>query len=186
LGNDLGNNFGNDFGESFDMADGTGDLMDPQGPTPAMRRLYTARPHGVIYGPGILACLLAALAFWIGRDSTSALIRLSLFGFFIVAGFYGAIALLRAWARRWISRIEVFEHHVLIHRGLLRRHCVAISRGDITGIDIDQSLAGRILNYGKVTIRGTGLGIAPLPLIGAPYELRDHIAADNHKTARGT
>ena len=47
----------------------------------------------------------------------------------------------------------------------------------IESIDVDQSLVGRIMNYGKVTIRGTGIGLEPLPTIGAPLELRNHITA---------
>ena len=45
----------------------------------------------------------------------------------------------------------------------------------VESVDVDQSVLGRILDYGDVIVRGTGGGLAPMRNIDAPLELRNHI-----------
>jgi hypothetical protein len=47
----------------------------------------------------------------------------------------------------------------------------------VESVDVDQSVLGRLLDYGDITIRGTGVGIEPLRGIGAPLEFRNHVTA---------
>ncbi len=47
----------------------------------------------------------------------------------------------------------------------------------VESVDVDQSILGRLLDYGDVIIHGTGMGIEPLPNIDHPLELRNHITA---------
>jgi hypothetical protein len=42
----------------------------------------------------------------------------------------------------------------------------------IEGISIDQSLTGRIFNFGRVVIRGMGVGELYLPQIADPVKFR--------------
>jgi uncharacterized membrane protein YdbT with pleckstrin-like domain len=45
----------------------------------------------------------------------------------------------------------------------------------IESVRVDQSILGRILDYGDVTIIGTGEGETELHRIACPLELRNHI-----------
>ncbi|MGA9197580.1 MAG: PH domain-containing protein, partial [Pseudolabrys sp.] len=47
----------------------------------------------------------------------------------------------------------------------------------VESVDVDQSILGRMLNYGDITIRGTGVGIEPLSNIDAPLEFRNQVTA---------
>jgi uncharacterized membrane protein YdbT with pleckstrin-like domain len=47
----------------------------------------------------------------------------------------------------------------------------------VESVDVDQSIMGRLLNYGDVTIHGTGEGWEPLDRIDAPLEFRNHVTA---------
>jgi hypothetical protein len=47
----------------------------------------------------------------------------------------------------------------------------------IESVDVDQSLIGRIFDYGAVTIRGVGSSYEPLRLIDAPLKLRSTVTA---------
>jgi hypothetical protein len=44
-------------------------------------------------------------------------------------------------------------------------------------VDVNQSILGRILNYGDVTIRGVGEGVERIKTIASPLAFRSHITA---------
>lgn len=144
---------------------------------PDEKLLYSTTIHWLVYLPGLIACIVAIAAFVIGRDAGTAFMRMLLFGVFAVVGLYGSVSLLAAWFRRWTTEIDVTDRRVVIKRGFITRKTAEMNMDKIESIDVDQSLAGRIFNYGKVTIRGTGIGMEPLPMIGSPLELRNSITA---------
>jgi hypothetical protein len=47
----------------------------------------------------------------------------------------------------------------------------------VESVDVNQSILGRLLNYGDVTIQGVGEGREKLTTISAPLEFRSHITA---------
>jgi hypothetical protein len=47
----------------------------------------------------------------------------------------------------------------------------------VESVDVDQSILGRIFNYGDVTVRGTGASIEPLRMIGDPLHFRSRVTA---------
>ena len=47
----------------------------------------------------------------------------------------------------------------------------------VESVNVDQSLLGRLLGYGTVTVHGTGGGIEPLPDIASPIAFRNHVTA---------
>jgi uncharacterized membrane protein YdbT with pleckstrin-like domain len=49
--------------------------------------------------------------------------------------------------------------------------------GKIESVKVDQSLLGRLLNYGSIDIRGTGEGMGHLDYISSPILLRNTITA---------
>ena len=42
----------------------------------------------------------------------------------------------------------------------------------VESVDVDQSILARLLGYGTVTVRGTGVGFEPLKRIAQPIALR--------------
>ena len=47
----------------------------------------------------------------------------------------------------------------------------------VESVDVDQSVAGRILGFGTVTIHGTGGGIESMRNIADPIAFRNHVTA---------
>ena len=80
----------------------------------------------------------------------------------------------RAWFRRWTTEVDVTDRRIVYKRGFIRRHTVEMNMDKVESVDVDQSILGRMLNFGDITIRGTGAGIEPLHDIDAPsnFEIR--------------
>ena len=51
----------------------------------------------------------------------------------------------------------------------------------VESVQINQSILGRMLDYGDVTILGTGEGFETLRTIARPIELRNSITGTTHK-----
>jgi uncharacterized membrane protein YdbT with pleckstrin-like domain len=92
----------------------------------------------------------------------------------------GGLALLfaiQAWFIRWSTEIAVTDKRVIYKRGLINRHTIEMNMDKVATVDVDQSVLGRLLNYGTVTVRGTGLSFEPLYRIESPLALRNAITA---------
>ena len=84
---------------------------------------------------------------------------------------------LRAWFGRWTTEVLVTDRRVIYVRGFIRRHTVEINMDKIESVDVDQSIMGRALNYGDVTIRGTGQMLEPLRQVDRPIAFRNEVTA---------
>jgi uncharacterized membrane protein YdbT with pleckstrin-like domain len=78
-----------------------------------------------------------------------------------IVALFAAYSGLKAWFRRWTTEIDVTDRRVVYKRGFIRRHTVEMNMDKIESVDVDQSLIGRLFDYGDVIIRGTGAGIEP-------------------------
>ena len=135
---------------------------------------YQASIHWVTYLHG-LAWIVAGLIVWTATPLTgfvATVIGLALMAF-------GAFWLARAWFYRWITEIAVTNRRVIYKFGFISRTTAEMHMDKIESVKIDQSFLGRILDYGKVTILGTGTGTESLGQIdepiAAPLQLRNHI-----------
>ena len=84
---------------------------------------------------------------------------------------------LRAWFERWTTEVLVTDRRVIYVRGFIQRHTVEIDMDKIESVEVDQSMMGRALNYGNVTIRGTGQTFEPLREIDRPIAFRNEVTA---------
>jgi uncharacterized membrane protein YdbT with pleckstrin-like domain len=98
----------------------------------------------------------------------------------LTAVVFGALALMsaiHAWFIRWITEIAITDKRVIYKRGFINRHTVETNMDKVASVDVDQSVLGRLLNYGTVTVKGTGLTFEPLRRVESPIELRNAIIA---------
>ena len=56
--------------------------------------------------------------------------------------------------------------------GLISRHTQEVSLNKIEEITLKQSIWGRIFGFGKLILRGTGVGVIQLPDLDDPIEVR--------------
>ena len=84
---------------------------------------------------------------------------------------------LRAWFIRWTNEIVVTDRRVIYAHGFIQRHTVEVHMDKIESVDVDQSVLGRLLDYGDVTIRGTGTTLEPIREVDRPIALRNEVTA---------
>jgi uncharacterized membrane protein YdbT with pleckstrin-like domain len=148
---------------------------------PGETLLHKSKLHWLIYLPALpfLAIFALGAALYLGLqssggDTVSGILPLGL----MAVGAAGAIVTwLRAWIRRATTELAVTDRRVIFKRGLVRRHTVEMNMDKVESVDVDQSIVGRICNYGDVTVRGTGASIEPLRLIDDPLAFRSHVTA---------
>ena len=59
--------------------------------------------------------------------------------------------------------------------GFIKRRTFGMALDKVESVDVDQSILGRILNYGDVTIRGVGEGIETIRTVDSPLAFRSSI-----------
>jgi uncharacterized membrane protein YdbT with pleckstrin-like domain len=133
---------------------------------------YTTTLHWVVYLPAIGLWLLAFIMLALGSTAGPVALLVAL-----VSALAGLALAVAAWFRRWTTEIDVTDRRIVYKRGFIRRHTVEMNMDKVESVDVDQSILGRMLNYGDITIRGTGVGIEPLHNIDAPLEFRNQVTA---------
>ncbi|MEO8158755.1 MAG: PH domain-containing protein [Betaproteobacteria bacterium] len=87
---------------------------------------------------------------------------------------FGAGLLLWLWA--WIvyatTELAITNKRVIAKTGLIQRRTIEMFLEKIESIQVDQSVLGRMFNFGSVIISGTGVHSAPFRNISDPLTLR--------------
>ncbi|MEA1938438.1 MAG: PH domain-containing protein [Pseudomonadota bacterium] len=99
-------------------------------------------------------------------------IRMVFAGVFLLSG---AIKWLRMMIQKWTTEIAVTNLRLIYKIGLIARDVQSINVQRIEGSNVRQSIPGRILDYGSVSISGTGVGDIYLPPIKEPIEFRKSV-----------
>jgi|SRR5436190_5151887 len=84
----------------------------------------------------------------------------------------GVVVILSAAIRRATTELVLTDRRIITKHGLISRSTVEMNLGKVESVHVDQSLLGRMLNYGDVTVVGTGSSLEPLRGIARPLELR--------------
>jgi uncharacterized membrane protein YdbT with pleckstrin-like domain len=134
---------------------------------------HTASIHWIVYWPGAALMILAAVIFVYGRNKDPSGIFWSVIA--AAVALLALVLLFREWFKWWTTEIAVTNRRVIFKEGFIGRKTVEMHMDKIESVDVDQPVLGRILDYGTVTVRGTGSGFEPLPLVAAPIELRNCI-----------
>lgn len=73
------------------------------------------------------------------------------------------------------TEIAVTNTRLIYKRGLVARYIGEMSIDRVEGVNVLQSIIGRIFNYGRVAVRGMGVGEIILPPLDEPIKLRQAI-----------
>jgi uncharacterized membrane protein YdbT with pleckstrin-like domain len=141
---------------------------------PGEKIVFSCTLSWAVYFPGMALWLLALLLLVAGAVlQPSSPWLWSAFAAAILA----TVSTARAWFRRWTTEIDVTDRRVVYKRGFIRRHTVEMNMDKVESVDVDQSLLGRLFDYGDIVIRGTGAGIEPLRGIDSPLAFRNAVTA---------
>jgi uncharacterized membrane protein YdbT with pleckstrin-like domain len=132
---------------------------------------YVGKLHWIMYRHAILLAILAAiptimasqLPGQFGPILTAILLLLA------------AVSFLSAWFVRVTTEIVVTSKRVIHKVGWISRRTQEMNITKVETVDVNQSLAGRLLGFGEVAIRGVGGSWEPLRWIAAPLELRNAV-----------
>lgn len=61
-----------------------------------------------------------------------------------------------AWMKRWLSEFVITNRRIVIKTGFVARRTFEMNLSKIETVNVDQTVMGRILNFGSITIIGTG------------------------------
>ncbi|MGV6800623.1 MAG: PH domain-containing protein [bacterium] len=92
-----------------------------------------------------------------------------------LSAFLGSMILLAHMIELWTTEIVVTTYRFVFKTGLISRDTKEVSLNKLEEISLHQSIWGRIFGYGKLILRGTGVGVIELPNIDSPVELRQVI-----------
>ncbi|MBW8903530.1 MAG: PH domain-containing protein, partial [Bradyrhizobium sp.] len=139
--------------------------------------LYSTNAHWIYYLPAIAAWIVAILLFVLSRTTeTEGLILL-----WLSASVIAAIAALywtaKALFHLWTTETDVTNLRVVHKTGFIKRRTFEMSLDKVESVDVNQTILGRILNYGDVTILGVGEGKETISTIASPLIFRNYITA---------
>jgi uncharacterized membrane protein YdbT with pleckstrin-like domain len=128
--------------------------------------------HWIVYWPGVAVALLAVVAYWFSETRfLTGMWRYTAYALALVA----VVLLIQQWFQCWVTEIAVTNRRVIYKKGLVRRQTNEMNMDKVESVQVKQSIVGRMLDYGTVTILGTGEGFETLRTIASPIELRNSI-----------
>lgn len=138
--------------------------------------VHRGRLHWILYARS-LAIAAVGVVLLVPWSADPALAKLWIFG--AVAVVVAILTAIPAALRALSTELAVTTRRVVAKRGLIRRETVEMLHRRIESIAVHQSIAGRILDYGTLTIHGTGGGVETIPTVAAPLAFRNAALAQS-------
>src|SRR6202047_1736474 len=142
---------------------------------PGEKVLYSTNAHWIFYLPAIGAWIAVVVLLILSRMTSNDSLELLCWA---VAAVIAVVALYwtaRAWFHRWTTETDVTNMRVVHKTGFIKRRTFEMSLDKVESVDVNQTILGRLLNYGSVTVRGVGEGSETIETIASPLDFRNHI-----------
>jgi membrane protein YdbS with pleckstrin-like domain len=144
---------------------------------PGEKVLYSTNAHWIFFLPAIAGWIVAivfVVLSYLVPAGAPALLCLSMAAISAVVALYKTVT---AWFHRWTTETDVTSLRVVHKTGFITRQTFEMSLDKVESVDVNQSILGRIFNYGNVTIRGVGEGVETIRTIASPLAFRNSITA---------
>jgi uncharacterized membrane protein YdbT with pleckstrin-like domain len=142
---------------------------------PGEKVLYSTNAHWMFYLPAIGAWIVAIVFLVLSRMVGTDVLMLLCLAFAAVVGLAALYWTATAWFHRWTTETDVTNMRIVHKTGFIKRHTFEMSLDKVESVDVDQSILGRIMNYGNVTIMGVGEGKETISTIASPLAFRNAI-----------
>jgi uncharacterized membrane protein YdbT with pleckstrin-like domain len=110
---------------------------------------------------------------YMGKISVWSLLPSILLGLLTIWFFgLGIIFWLAALARYMTTELAITNKRVIAKFGVISRHTVELNMTKIESVQVNQSILGRIFDFGSLRIAGGGIPSAPVPGISNPLGFR--------------
>ena len=139
---------------------------------------HTASTHWIVYWPGAVCMIAAAVITLFGpRVWAHPSVWHWVAGLIALVGLF---LLIREWYGWWTTEVAVTNLRVIYKTGFSQRRTNEMNMDKVESVQVDQSILGRLLDYGTVIITGTGAGLEALAGVAKPIELRNSITGVSH------
>jgi uncharacterized membrane protein YdbT with pleckstrin-like domain len=144
---------------------------------PGEKVLYSTNAHWIFYLPAIAAWVAAIVFLVLSRMFVTETPMLLCWSLAAISAILALYKMLTAWFHRWTTETDVTNLRVVHKTGFIKRRTFEMSLDKVESVDVNQSIVGRMLNYGDVTVRGVGEGSETIKTIASPLDFRNHITA---------
>jgi uncharacterized membrane protein YdbT with pleckstrin-like domain len=142
---------------------------------PGEKVLYSTNAHWIFFLPAIAAWIVT-VAFLVASRMVAAdtpvLLCLALAAVSAVVALYWTVT---AWFHRWTTETDVTNMRVVHKTGFIKRKTIEMSLDKIASVNVEQTIAGRICNYGNVKLSSVGEAEEEISTIQSPLEFRNAI-----------
>lgn len=90
----------------------------------------------------------------------------------LAIGVVGLLSFVTVMLPIWTTEIGVTTQRFIYKRGLIWRSSQELQLRSIEEVNLEQGLMGRLFNFGRVTLHGTGVGDIKLPSLAEPVVLQ--------------
>src|SRR5262245_44903710 len=109
----------------------------------------------------------------VGHISLWSLSWLIVLGFLLLFVFgLGLICWIIAYIKYKTTELAITNKRVIAKFGFISRRTIEININKVESIQVDQTLLGRVFNYGTLVVSGAGNAQAPIPGISDPIQFR--------------
>lgn len=122
--------------------------------------IYATHPHWIVFGSTTTSLFFAVVIYFYGQSNPA--FHTTIFGYALYEIFsiflilYAVYLGLFAAIRYWTSEYGITDKRVIMKVGWIQRDAFETFLTRTEGIKVFQSVLGRILNYGTITVIGTG------------------------------
>jgi len=138
--------------------------------------IYMTRRHKIVFTYPVLWLLIAGALFavkyiFVFRPEVN-------FALSIFSGIFLAVALIHAliiWINYLCAEFGITNQRVIVKEGFLKRKTIEVFLKSVESVQVDQSIWGRMLNFGTVIVSGTGGVTDPLNMIRKPLDFKKQV-----------
>jgi len=142
---------------------------------PGEKVLYSTNAHWMFYLPALGAWIGVAILLIVSGLVVVPTLILACWAVAAVVAVAALYWTVKAWFHRMTTETDVTNMRVVHKTGFIKRRTFEMALSKVESVDVSQSILGRILNYGDVTINGVGEGRQTIQTIASPLAFRNSI-----------
>jgi membrane protein YdbS with pleckstrin-like domain len=149
---------------------------------PGERVLYSTNEHWMFFLPAIAAWIVAVVFLVLWRMVAADALVFVWLALAAIAGLAALYWTATAWFHRWTTETDVTNMRVVHKTGFIKRRTFEMNLDKVESVDVNQSILGRLMNYGDITIQGVGEGIQTISTM--PHHSRFVLPSRQGRSAR--
>ena len=138
--------------------------------------IYQTRRHKIIFTLPFLLLIFSIAFFvvkWVWSFTPEIITALLVLAIIFLSA--AVIHALIVWIQYCSTEFGVTNQRVIAKEGFIKRSTVEVFLNRVESVQVEQSIWGRLFNFGNVTVSGTGGVSDPLCMIRAPLEFKKQV-----------